>query len=128
MAVWEIRCFHNERGRDLFCEAYAAQTVPARANFRATINGLRHQQGIEGWCRENGFDLLTGKKYRRYRGLGKVRVKTAEPRTDRSVFSGLGQQPSRFLHGQRSETANSPPQTSLKQLFAECRPSTPIRG
>jgi hypothetical protein len=66
-------CFHNERGRDLFCEAYAVQTIRARAKFRATIEVLRDQPTIEGWCRPNGFDLLTGKKYRRYRGLGKVR-------------------------------------------------------
>jgi hypothetical protein len=90
MAAWEVRCFHNERGRDLFCEAYAARTVAARANFRATLNGLRHQPNIEGWCRRNGFDLLTGKKYQRYRGLGKVRVKTADAAHRPLGFFGPG--------------------------------------
>jgi hypothetical protein len=75
MAVWEIRCYRNERGRDLFCEAYREQTARARARFRTLINGLLHQVTIEGWSRANGFDMLTGKKYRRYHGLGKVRVR-----------------------------------------------------
>jgi hypothetical protein len=77
MAAWTVLCFHNERGRDLFCQDYAARTVRARAKFRATLDALRDQP-IEGWCRENGFDLLSGKKYLRYRGLGKLRFKTAD--------------------------------------------------
>lgn len=40
--------------------------------FRATVNVLRSQPDIQGWSRVNGFDRLTGKKYRRYRGLGKL--------------------------------------------------------
>lgn len=75
MAAWAIRCFRTERGRDLFCEAYAVQPARARAKFRAILNGLRHQPNIEGWSRANGFDRLTGKKYRRYSGLGKIRVR-----------------------------------------------------
>lgn len=78
MATWAIVCFHNERGRDLFCQEYEAKTAAARAKFRATINALRDQPTREGWCRENGFDLLSGKKYRRYHGLGKLRFKTAD--------------------------------------------------
>jgi hypothetical protein len=77
MPAWTVLCFHNERGRDLFCEAYAGQPVRARAKFRAILDVLRDQP-IEGWCRENGFDLLTGKKYRRYRGLGKLRINTSD--------------------------------------------------
>lgn len=76
MATWTIRCFCNERGRDLFCEAYDDQVARARADFRVAINILRHQETIEGWSRKNGFDLLTGKKYRKYRGLAKIRFKT----------------------------------------------------
>lgn len=76
MPVWAIRCFRTERGRDLFCEAYNAQPARARAKFRAIINGLQDQPTIEGWSRANGFDRLTGKKYRRYSGLGKIQVRT----------------------------------------------------
>jgi hypothetical protein len=43
--------------------------------LRATLNGLKDQEDIQGWCRPNGFDLLTGKKYAPYRGLGKLRFK-----------------------------------------------------
>jgi hypothetical protein len=32
----------------LFCEAYAVQTIRARAKFRATIEVLRDQPTIEG--------------------------------------------------------------------------------
>ena len=78
MPTWAIMCFHNDRGKDLFCGEYEAQTAAARANFRATINVLRDQPTIEGWNRQNGFDRLTGNKYRQYRGLGKLRFKTAE--------------------------------------------------
>jgi hypothetical protein len=77
MAVWVVLCFHNERGRDLFCQAYADQPTRARAKFRAILDVLRHQP-VEGWSRENGFDLLTGKKYRRYHGLGKLRINTPD--------------------------------------------------
>jgi hypothetical protein len=89
MASWAILCYHNERGRDLFCEAYAAQPAVTRAKFRATLNVL-DQPGIEGWCRENGFDLLTGKKYRRYRGLGKLRFKTPDAAHRPLGFFGPG--------------------------------------
>ena len=77
MSRWRILCFHNQSGRDLFCEEYAAQTPHARAKFRTTINVLRDQER-NCWTRPIGFDLLTGKKYRQYRGLGKLRFKTAE--------------------------------------------------
>lgn len=77
MAVWVIQCFHNDRGRDLFCEEYARKPARARAKFRTTLELLCDQPAIEGWCRENGFDFLTGKKYQRYRALGKVRVNAA---------------------------------------------------
>jgi hypothetical protein len=78
MPIWTILCCHNDRDRDLFCGDYDDQTAKARANFRVTINVLRDQPTIEGWCRPNGFDLLSGKKYRRYRGLGKLLFKTPE--------------------------------------------------
>jgi hypothetical protein len=78
MPVWRIMCFHNDRGRDLFCEAYVRQTARARAKFRVTIEILSDQPAIEGWCRQNGFDLLAGKRYHRYHGLGKVRFKTPD--------------------------------------------------
>lgn len=77
MARWTILCIHNERGRDLFCQGYAAQTAQARAKFRITIEILQ-EQPPHGWSRENGFDLLAGRKYQRYRDLGKLRVKTAD--------------------------------------------------
>jgi hypothetical protein len=75
MPAWTIRCFRSERGRDLFVDQYRGQTVKARAMFRATINVLRDQPDIQGWSRVNGFDRLTGKKYRRYHGLGKLLFK-----------------------------------------------------
>lgn len=78
MVRWVILCFRNDRGRHVFCDEYESQTVAARAKFRATVNVLRDQPTIEGWNRQNGFDRLTGKKYRPYRGLGKLRFKTAE--------------------------------------------------
>src|SRR5262245_5867795 len=73
MAEWEVLCFHNERGRDVFCLEYQQQMVRAKAKFRTTIETLRDQPR-DRWTRENGFDLLTGKKYRQYRGLGKLRI------------------------------------------------------
>ena len=75
MPAWTIRCFRSERGRDLFLDEYRSQTVNARAMFRATVNVLRDQPNIQGWSRVNGFDRLTGKKYRRYRGVGKLMVR-----------------------------------------------------
>lgn len=84
MAAWTILCYHNERGSDLFCREYAAQPTRVRAKFRTTLDVLRDQP-MEGWCRENGFDLLAGKKHRRYRGLGKLRFKTPE-----AAFRPLG--------------------------------------
>ena len=88
--AWAILCFHNERGSDLFCREYEAQTAAARAHFRATLNGLRDQPTVQGWCRENGFDRLTGKRYRRYRGLGKLRFKTPDAAHRPLGFFGPG--------------------------------------
>jgi hypothetical protein len=68
--MWVIRCFWNARG-NVFEEEYRQQSPRARAEFRATLNGLRAQPTIEGWCRANGFDRLSGK----YRKLGKLRFK-----------------------------------------------------
>ena len=90
MAAWTILCDHNERGRDLFCQAYAAQPTAARAKLRATLNVLRDQPDIQGWCRENGFDMLAGKKYRRYRQLGKLRIKTPDAAHRPLGFFGPG--------------------------------------
>jgi len=75
VAYWIIKCYRSERGRELFYEAYLAQSFDARAELRAVINGLKDQPEITGWARENGFDLLSGKKYRSYRGLAKLRFK-----------------------------------------------------
>jgi len=77
MARWEIRCFQGDRGRPEFCDAYADQPARARAEFRATLNGLRDQPTVEGWSRANGFDLLNGKKYAKYRGIGKLRFQAS---------------------------------------------------
>jgi hypothetical protein len=74
MPPWVIRCFCNARGEALFDEAYREQLPEARAKFRATLNGLKAQPGIEGWCRPNGFDRLSGK----YRQLGKIRFQAVK--------------------------------------------------
>lgn len=71
-------CCHNEHGRDLFCAEYTKQTARVRMRFRAILNGLQDQPTIEGWRRENGFDRLAGKKYARFRQLGKLIVKTSD--------------------------------------------------
>jgi hypothetical protein len=71
MAGWEVRCFANTRGVDLFDRQYGDQDFDVRAEFRAVLNGLLAQEDITGWCRPNGFDRLSGK----YRQLGKLRFK-----------------------------------------------------
>jgi hypothetical protein len=75
VAYWTIRSFRDDRGRDAFDEAYRQQSATVRAEFRAVLNGLKAQREITGWARENGFDLISGKKWRKYRGLGKLRFK-----------------------------------------------------
>jgi len=72
MAAWEVRCFCNARGDDLFDRDYTRQTFEVQAEFRATLNGLLAQVDITGWCRPNGFDRLRGRKYR---DLGKLRFR-----------------------------------------------------
>ncbi|SRR5260221_6954568 len=67
MPRWTITCYGNDR-RNLFDEAYWAQSTRVRAEFRAVLNGLRDQP-ITGWIRPAGFDRLTGP----YRELGKLR-------------------------------------------------------
>src|ERR1700729_1142106 len=73
MASWVIRCVCNVHGGAMFKEEYRELPAEVRAKFRATLNGLRAQPGIEGWSRPNGFDRLGGK----YRQLGKLRIKAA---------------------------------------------------
>lgn len=65
-----IRCFGNVRG-NLFEKEYRERSIEARAEFRSTLNGLRDQPTIVGWCRPRGFDRLSGQ----YRALGKLRFK-----------------------------------------------------
>lgn len=72
MAEWAVRCVCNARGEDLFDGDYRRQTPEVRAEFRATLNGLLAQPDITGWSRPNGFDRLSGRKYR---ALGKLRFK-----------------------------------------------------
>ena len=71
MAYWTIKCYCNAQGRDLFDKEYTGQSAAVRAEFRATLNGLKDQPDITGWSRPNGFDRLSGK----YRELGKLRFK-----------------------------------------------------
>ena len=70
MARWVIRCFCNTR-ENVFENEYREQSPAARAEFRATLNGLRDQPSIIGWSRPGGFDRLSGQ----YRDLGKLRFK-----------------------------------------------------
>lgn len=72
MAEWAVRCFASAQGDDLFDQDYKRQAPEVRAEFRATLNGLLAQPDITGWSRPNGFDRLTGKKFR---ALGKLRFK-----------------------------------------------------
>jgi hypothetical protein len=74
MAAWVVRCFCNIRGADLFDREFSRQSIEVRAEFRSTLKGLLAQIDITGWCRPNGFDRLSGKKYRE---LGKLRFKVA---------------------------------------------------
>ena len=71
MPTWAIKFFCASNGRQEFLRDYDRQSAAARAEFRATINGLRDQPDITGWARFNGFDRLSGK----YRCLGKLRFK-----------------------------------------------------
>jgi hypothetical protein len=71
MPRWALRGYGNGR-RPLFEEEYRAQTAAARAEFRATWNGLRDQDR-EAWTRPAGFDMLSGK----YSKLGKLRFKAS---------------------------------------------------
>jgi hypothetical protein len=72
MALWTVRCFRSGSGRQLFLEEFREQSFEARAEFRSIVTGLKHQPEITGWAREMGFDRLTGKKYRQFRGLAKL--------------------------------------------------------
>jgi hypothetical protein len=86
MPVWTIKCFVNEHGRDLFDGDLKKQSAVARAEFRATLNGLRAQPPIQGWCRPFGFDRLSGK----YRDLGKLRFKADKVQHRPLGFFGPG--------------------------------------
>src|SRR5258708_285897 len=68
---WTIGAYQRPNGRRVFVEEYASQSTAVKAEFRAVLNELRHQDGIDGWCRPNGFDRLSGE----YRALGKLRFK-----------------------------------------------------
>jgi len=89
MAKWEVRCFANARGEDLFDQDYRRQTPEVRAEFRATLNGLLAQPDIIGWSRANGFDRLSGKKFR---ALGKLRFKVRNVQHRPLGFFGPGRQ------------------------------------
>ena len=69
MPIWAIRFFCTRAGRREFLREYERQSAKVRAEFRATVNGLRDQPDITGWARYNGFDRLS----REYRALGKFR-------------------------------------------------------
>ena len=92
MPYWTIRSFRDDRGRDPFDEAYRGQSATVRAEFRAVLNGLKAQREITGWSRENGFDLLAGKRWKKYHGLGKLRFKADRVQHRPLGFFG----PSRF--------------------------------
>lgn len=85
MASWVIRCFRNARD-NVFEREYREQPPAARAEFRATLNGLRGQLSIIGWCRPNGFDRLGG----HYRALGKLRFKVRNVQHRPLGFFGPG--------------------------------------
>jgi hypothetical protein len=85
MARWIIRCYGNDR-RNLFDEQYRGQPPAVRAEFRATLNGLRDQP-IDGWSRAAGFDRLSGA----YRDLGKLLFKAANAQHRPLGFFGPGE-------------------------------------
>ena len=87
MPIWGIRFFRNDRGRHQFLEEYDWQPAAVRAEFRATMNGLRDQPTIAGWSRPNGFDRLSGE----YRELGKFRFKVKNVQYRPLGFFGPGQ-------------------------------------
>ena len=87
MPVWGIRFFRTAKGRSQFLEEYDRQPAAVRAEFRATMNGLRDQPTIAGWSRPNGFDRLSGE----YRELGKFRFKVRNVQYRPLGFFGPGQ-------------------------------------
>lgn len=93
MPLWVVRCFCDAHGGALFEREYDAQAVAVRAEFRATLNGLRYQPSIVGWSRPNGFDRLSGK----YRSLGKLRFKVLNVQHRPLGFFGPGQKTFTFL-------------------------------
>jgi hypothetical protein len=84
MPRWAIMGYGNAR-RALFEEEYRAQTAIARAEFRATWNGLRDQVR-EAWTRPAGFDMLSGN----YNKLGKLRFKASNAQHRPLGFFGPG--------------------------------------
>src|ERR1700683_832539 len=91
MPKWALKGYGNNR-RALFEEEYRAQTGKARAEFRATWNGLRDQER-EAWTRPAGFDMLSGK----YRELGKLRFKASNVQHRPLGFFGPGSNEFTFL-------------------------------
>jgi hypothetical protein len=83
MARWLIRCYGNER-RNLFDEEYSRHDAKVRAEFRATLNGLRDQPRA-GWSRPD-FDMLS----KQYRELGKLRFKAGNAQHRPLGFFGPG--------------------------------------
>jgi hypothetical protein len=88
MPRWGLKGYGNDRRRH-FEEEYRTQTTVARAEFRATWNGLRDQVR-QGWTRPAGFDMLSGK----YSELGKLRFKASKAQHRPLGF--FGPQPNEF--------------------------------
>lgn len=84
MPKWALKGYGNDR-RQHFEEEYRAQTAAARAEFRATWNGLRNQDR-EAWIRPAGFDMLSQK----YHKLGKLRFKASNAQHRPLGFFGPG--------------------------------------
>ncbi len=91
MPRWGLKSYGNDR-RPLFEEEYRGQTAVARAEFRATWNGLRDQLR-EDWTRPAGFDMLAGK----YNEHGKLRFKANNAQHRPLGFFGPGSNEFTFL-------------------------------
>jgi hypothetical protein len=81
---WALKGYGNDR-RALFEEEYRAQSAAARAEFRATWNGLRRQPRAL-WVRPAGFDMLSGQ----FNQLGKLRFKASNAQHRPLGFFGPG--------------------------------------